>query len=72
MDKYESDMIPYKSTFFAVAVCECVLAVLLILTAITMKFFFRKSFAAAKDWYTKNARIDTNISEFIKEVNGEN
>ena len=72
MDKYESEKAPYKSTFFAVVVCECVLALLLILTALSMKFFFPKSFSAAKKWYIKNITVDTNIKNFMEEIKDEN
>lgn len=72
LEKYETQIIPYKSTFFSVSICECILALLLIISAFTMKFFFPKSFSAAKEWYNKNAKVDTNVSEFIKEVTDEN
>ena len=73
MDKEVNDIvIPYKSTFFAVAICECVLAVLLILSALGIKFFLPKTYRQAKKWYVENIMVDINISEFIKEVNSEN
>ena len=65
-------VIPYKSTFFSVAICECVLAALLVLSAFGIKFFLPKTYKQAKKWYVENITVDINISEFIKEANNEN
>ena len=73
MDKEVNDIvIPYKSTFFAVAICECVLAAVLILSAFGIKLFLPKTYSQAKKWYAENITVDINISEFIKEANNEN
>lgn len=73
MDKEVNDIvIPYKSTFFSVAICECVLAALLVLSAFGIKFFSTKTYKQAKKWYVENITVDINISEFIKEASNEN
>lgn len=72
LDKYEAEIIPYKSNFLSVAVCECVLATLLILSVLTLKFFFPKTYNSAKQWYTENAMVDIDIERFINEAENEN
>ncbi|MBO7519823.1 MAG: hypothetical protein J6T73_03505 [Clostridia bacterium] len=57
---------PYKSKFFAVVLCECVLAVLVILTVLAVKFFMPKTFKSAKKWYLDNVTVDTSAEEIIK------
>ena len=50
---------PYKSVFFKVAVVECVLAAILVLTVMSVKFFAPKTYSQAKKWYVENVQIDT-------------
>ena len=73
MDKDVNGVIvPYKSTFFAVAVCECVFVSVLLLSVFSVKFFYPKTYKKAKNWYKENITVDMNISEFIKEARDEN
>ena len=57
---------PYKSKFFAVILCECILAVLLILTVLSVRFFMPKTFKKAKKWYLQNMTVDTSAEDIIK------
>ena len=67
MDEDVSRVItPYKSKFFAVVLCECILAVLIILSVLSLKFFMPKTFNAAKKWYLDNVTVDTSAEEIIK------
>ena len=72
MDKYETEIIPYKSTFLGVSICECVLAILLILLVFALKFIFPKTYTAAREWYIENAMVDTDINGLINEAENEN
>ena len=72
MDKDATRVItPYKSKFFAVILCECVLAALIILTVLTLKFFMPKTFKEAKEWYNQNVTVDTSAEEIVKGVYNE-
>lgn len=69
MDEDVSRVItPYKSRFFATVLCECILAALIILTALTLKFFMPDTFKSAKKWYDQNITVDTDVEEIIKGV----
>lgn len=57
-----------KSTFFAVILCECILAILIIAGALGLKFFMPKTYAAAKQWYEKNLTPDTSVTDITDEL----
>ena len=54
-----------KSVFFSVALIESILAVLLILGVLGIKFFFKEQYIEIRKWYTENLTVDINISEII-------
>lgn len=54
-----------KSVFFSVALIESILAVLLILGVLGIKFFFKEQYIEIKKWYAENLTVDINISEII-------
>ena len=60
-----------KSVFFSVALIESVLAALLILGIIVVKFFLKEQYTGIKKWYMENMTVDTNISEIIEEAKDE-
>ncbi|MBR5922430.1 MAG: hypothetical protein IKZ59_01415 [Clostridia bacterium] len=60
-----------KSTFFAVVLCECVLAAALIITVTVLKFFVPKAFSAVRRWYTETIATDTDVSEIINGAKNE-
>ena len=60
-----------KNTFFAVALCELILAVLLVSSAFALKYFFPKEFSKAKKWYGKNIMTYTSISDIVKGAENE-
>ncbi|MBO4432045.1 MAG: hypothetical protein J5852_00790 [Clostridia bacterium] len=62
---------PYKSKFFATVLCECILALLIIATVFTLKFFMPKTFKSAKKWYLENITQDTSAEEIVKGVYNE-
>lgn len=59
---------PYKSKFFQITLLECILAVLIVLLALALKFFVPKTYKAAQRWYAENVTVDTNADEIIKGV----
>ena len=60
-----------KNVFYGVALCESILAILLILTLLTSKYFFKKPYKEMKKWYRENIMVDTDISQFIEEAKNE-
>ncbi len=60
-----------KDVFFSVALLESILAVLLILGILAVKFFFKEQYIEMKKWYTENITVDTNVSAIIDEVKDE-
>ena len=72
MDEDVSRVItPYKSKFFAILTCECILAVLIIGVVLAVKFFMPETFKEAKEWYRQNVTVDTSVQEIIKGVYNE-
>ena len=59
---------PYKSRFFAVMLCECILAAVVIAGVISVKFFMPKTFKSLKKWYAENIAVDTSAEEIIKGI----
>ena len=57
-----------KSVFFAVAVLECVLAVLIIAGVLAVKLFAPATYTAARQWYKENAAADTDVKGIINGV----
>lgn len=57
-----------KDVFFSVAVTQSVLAVILIVCILIIKFFFKGQYKDIKKWYSDNMTVDTNISEIVKEA----
>ena len=69
MDKNVTAAItPYKSKFFSILLCECILAVLIIATALILKYFMPDTFKAARKWYCENMLADTKAEEIVKGV----
>ena len=68
MDNKKADDITAKSAFFSVTLCQCILALLLIAGALTLKFFFPKTYSNAKKWYQKNLTPDTSITEITDKL----
>lgn len=60
-----------KSMFFSVVLCESILALILVLTTLSAKYFFKKPYKEAKKWYIENIMIDIDIEELIKEARDE-
>ena len=60
-----------KSVFFAVTVCECVLAAALIITVTVLKFFVPAAFGQVKKWYGENLAADTDVSDIINGAENE-
>ncbi|MBO4692879.1 MAG: hypothetical protein J5659_00590 [Clostridia bacterium] len=54
-----------KNMFFSVALTESVLAIVLILSIIVLKFFIKKPYSQLKKWCLKNMTTDINISEIV-------
>lgn len=63
---------PYKSVFFSVMLCECVLAAVIIALVFALKFFMPKTYKSAQKWYAKNITVDTVAEEIIKGASNEN
>ncbi len=54
-----------KNVFFAVTVCECILAATLIITVTVLKFFAPAAFVRMRGWYSENAAADTDVFAVI-------
>lgn len=71
MDENENTDIAPKSTFFGIAVCESILAVIIIAAALILKFFFPAAYEDVKTEYDKTVAVDTEINEIINGANDE-
>ena len=63
---------PYKSKFFYIMLCECVLAAVIIALVFALKFFMPQTSKSARKWYVQNITVDTVAEEIIKGVYDEN
>ena len=63
---------PYKSKFFYIMLCECILAVLIIAFVFALKFFMPKTYKTAQKWYAQNITVDTVADEIVKGAKDEN
>ena len=52
--------------YLKVVIIECVAVLLVIITALLLRYCFLKTFAEASDWYKQNVLIDTDVNEVIK------
>lgn len=72
MDETGTDAIGVqKSMFFAITVCECILAAALILSILGLKFFAPKTYKNIKKWYVQNVEVQTDVNEIVKGVKNE-
>ena len=68
MNRQNSQLPEPKSTFFAVMLCECILAILIIAGALGLKFFLPETYTHTKQWYDKNLTPDTGVTDMINEL----
>lgn len=55
-----------KPALFAVIVCECILALAVIITALTLKFFIPSAYKPARQWYADNVTADIDVKRIIE------
>ncbi len=60
-----------ENMFFKVALAESILAVLIIISVLITRFFFKSSYKAVKNWYLNNMTADIDISEIVKGAENE-
>lgn len=53
--------------FFKIIITECVLAMIILLSAIVIKCFFKGTYEEIKTWYNQNVAVDTEIKEVLGE-----
>lgn len=61
---------PKKEVFSYIVITQCICVVLILLTVITVKYFFRSAYKNIDEWYKNNICIDTDINLVLSE--GEN
>ena len=60
-----------RNVFFAVTLCECILAAALIITVTVLKFFAPAAFGQVKKWYGENLTSDTDAYSIINGAENE-
>ncbi len=55
--------------FYKVVIVESVCVLLIILSLLTMKYFFKDEFERAEDFYQKNMTVDTDVYEVLSDEN---
>ena len=67
----ENDILNPKSTgAFGIIISEAVAAVLILLSVVTVKYFFKGTYSELKKWYNTNICAETEISEVIETSGG--
>ena len=55
------EMLPY------IIITQSVCVILILLTVLTVKFFFKDNYSEVKTWYNHNICVDTDINQVISE-----
>lgn len=67
----ENDILKPKSGgAFGIIIAEAVVALLILLSVLTVKYFFKGTYAELKRWYNTNICAETEISEVIETSGG--
>lgn len=53
--------------FLKIVIAECILVFIILLSVLTLKYFFKGTYKEFKNWYDKNMAADTDISEVLGE-----
>mgnify|MGYP000848705015 FL=1 len=62
----EKKEIKRMPAFCRIVICEAVVISLILLSVITLKYFFKPEFKKAQDFYKKYFLNDTSVSEVLK------
>lgn len=60
-----------KDIYSKIIITQCICVAVILLTALTTKYFFKATFEELKKWYNNNFLIDTSISEVTEEKSGD-
>lgn len=67
----EKDIIKSKSGgFFGIIITEAVVTAVVLLSALSVKYFFKGTYASLKNWYSVNICAETDINEAIEPTGG--
>lgn len=67
----EKDILKPKSGgFFGIIITEAVVAAVILLSVLTVKYFFKGTYASLKGWYSVNICAETDVNEVIETAGG--
>jgi len=72
LDENEALGTKKREVFFPFIITQIICVVLIIITLLVTRFFFKDTFAKAKTWYKENFLIDTDIKSVIESGAEEN
>lgn len=62
----EKDILKPKSGgFFGIIITEAVVTLIILLSALTVKYFFKGTYSSLKAWYTENICAETDVNEVL-------
>ena len=62
----EKDILKPKSgSFFGIIITETVVTVIILLSALTVKYFFKGTYSSLEAWYTENICAETDVNEVL-------
>ena len=67
----ENDILnPKNGAVFGIIIAEAAVAALILLSVLTVKYFFKGTYSELKKWYNTNICAETEISEVIETSGG--
>ena len=58
-----------KEALIRIITVQFICAVIVLITVLTVKYFFKDTYSDFKRWYAKNIENDTDISEVLGDIN---
>ena len=55
-----------NETFFKIIIVEIICVAVILLSVISVKYFFKSTYSEVKKWYKANITVDTDIKQVIE------
>ena len=54
-----------KSGFFGIIITQSIVTLIILLSVLTVKYFFKSTYSSLKEWYNVNICAETDINEVL-------
>lgn len=52
--------------FYGIIIVQCICVAVILLSVVTVKFFFKPTYQKVQKWYKENITVDTDIKQVIE------